>query len=72
MRNPGHIHQEALMGDSTMTPSAAARVLGLSKTHVLRLVDSGQIDAVRTPLGRLLDTASVERLAAERHEVAAA
>ena len=71
MRNPNHI--EVAMTDQTMSPSSAARVLGLSKTHVLRLADSGQIPTIRTPLGRILDGEAVTRLAAERaHGVAAA
>lgn len=47
-------------------PSDAARRLGLSKSHVLRLADHGKLDAVRTPLGRVISRESVERLLEER------
>jgi excisionase family DNA binding protein len=60
------------MTSATMTPSAAARELGLSKTHVLRLVDAGVLPATRTPLGRLLDEQAVYEMAAVRREKAAA
>jgi len=56
----------------TMSPSEAARVLGLSKTHVLRLADTGALPAMRTPLGRLLDSAAVHKLAERREEAKAA
>jgi len=52
----------------TMSPSEAARALGLSKTQVLRLADAGTIPAVRTPLGRLLDSAAVRKLAEQREQ----
>jgi excisionase family DNA binding protein len=47
-------------------PTAAARILGLSARHVVRLLDNGRLDGFRTPLGRLITLDSVERLAAER------
>jgi len=52
--------------DSRLTPSQAARRLGLSSQSIGDLFDAGRLTGQRTPLGRLIDTASVERLAAER------
>ena len=51
-------------------PSMAAQMLGISKRHVLRLADAGKLEAIMTPLGRLVTKASVERLREERHEAA--
>jgi excisionase family DNA binding protein len=50
-----------------MTPSDAARVLGLSADSVRVLGDSGRLPALRTVSGRrLFRRADVEHLAAER------
>jgi excisionase family DNA binding protein len=49
-----------------LTPSQAARELGLSVQRVRQLIDAGSLDCERTVLGRLIDPASVKRLAAER------
>ena len=49
-----------------LTPAQAARQLDLSAQRVRQLVDIGQLVAVRTPLGRLLDGAAVRALARER------
>ena len=51
-----------------MSPSEAARALGLSKTYVLRLADMGVLSAERTPLGRLFNAEAVLQLARERRE----
>jgi len=49
-----------------MTPSAAARELGLSVSWVKTLIEQGKLEAQRTVLGRLIDPKSVARLKAER------
>jgi hypothetical protein len=41
-------------------------VLGLSPQRVQQLTDGGQLAAVRTPLGRLIDRRAVEQLAERR------
>jgi excisionase family DNA binding protein len=61
--------------DDLMTPSDAARVLGLSADSVRVLSDSGRLPAMRTVSGRrLFRRGDVDRLAAERaqHTAAAA
>lgn len=47
-------------------PSEAARALGVSARHVLRLIERGQLGAVRTPLGHLVGRASLDRLVKAR------
>jgi excisionase family DNA binding protein len=49
-----------------VSPSTAARMLDMSKRHVLRLAEQGELIAVMTPIGRLIDRRSVEALAQER------
>lgn len=51
---------------SWITPTQAARLLQLSAQRIRQLTDQGRLSFVRTPLGRLLDPASVARLRAER------
>ena len=51
---------------SWLSPAQAGRVLGVTSQRVQDLVDSGRLVGVRTPLGRLVDPQSVERLVAER------
>jgi excisionase family DNA binding protein len=46
--------------------SEAARLIGLSANSVRRFADAGTLPAVRTRLGRLVDPAALERLAARR------
>src|SRR4051812_47595900 len=56
-----------------MTPSDAARVLGLSADSVRVLSDSGRLPAMRTVSGRrLFRRSDVDRLAAERAQHLAA
>ena len=55
-----------------LTPAVAARRLGLTTARVKQLEHEGRLSAIRTPLGRLLDPVSVERLLAERSERRAA
>jgi excisionase family DNA binding protein len=56
-----------------MTPSDAARVLGLSADSVRVLSDSGRLPAMRTVSGRrLFRRSDVDRLAAERAQAMAA
>ncbi|HZS39769.1 MAG TPA: helix-turn-helix domain-containing protein [Polyangia bacterium] len=53
-----------------MTPSDAARILGLSPDSVRALSDSGRLATLRTVSGRrLFRRADVERLANERADV---
>lgn len=47
-------------------PSAAARRLEISERHVRRLIETGKLPAVRTPIGNLISWSDVERLAEER------
>ncbi|MBM3318823.1 MAG: excisionase family DNA-binding protein [Candidatus Eisenbacteria bacterium] len=50
-----------------LTPSEAARALGVSRSYVLWLADTRRIRATRTPTGRrLISRRAVEHLAAER------
>src|SRR5215468_4594262 len=59
--------------DDLMTPSDAARVLGLSADSVRVLSDSGRLPAMRTVSGRrLFRRGDVDRLAAERAQQTAA
>jgi excisionase family DNA binding protein len=59
--------------DDLMTPSDAARVLGLSADSVRVLSDSGRLPAMRTVSGRrLFRRADVDRLAADRAQQTAA
>ncbi len=54
-----------------LTPAQAARKLGLTPQRVRQLADGGHLAYTMTPLGRLLDTADVARLAQERAQQAA-
>lgn len=49
-----------------MTPSSAARELGMSAAWVRKLVDQGKLIAEVTVLGRLIDPKSVAKLKADR------
>lgn len=56
-----------------MTPSDAARILGLSADSVRVLGDTGRLPSLRTVSGRrLFKRGDVEHLAAERARAAAA
>lgn len=50
----------------SMTTSQAARYLGLSRQHTIRLARLGRLPHIETPLGRLFLRADVERLAEDR------
>jgi excisionase family DNA binding protein len=52
--------------DSWLTCGQAARLLGVSPQYVQALADQGKLTATRVALGRLIDPASVERLAKQR------
>jgi excisionase family DNA binding protein len=53
--------------DELMTPSDAARILGLSSDSVRVLSDSGRLATLRTVSGRrLFRRGDVEKLASER------
>ena len=49
-----------------LTAAIAARALDLTPNRVRQLADEGRIRSIRTPLGRLLDPADVERMRVER------
>jgi excisionase family DNA binding protein len=55
------------MASAYVTPSEAARALGVSRSGVLWLVDTCRLRAVRTDTGRrLISRRDVERLRQER------
>lgn len=49
-----------------LSPSQAAKQLDVTPTRVSQLADEGQVKALKTPLGRLIDSASVEALVKAR------
>ena len=49
-----------------LSPVQAGRRLGVTPQRIVQLARAGEVEHVLTPLGRLLDPADVERLAAER------
>jgi excisionase family DNA binding protein len=51
-----------------LRPSEAARKLGISVELLRQWLRDGRLPHVRTPLGRLVPVAEVERLAAERQQ----
>jgi len=53
-------------GQHWLTPATAARLLGVTPCRVRQLIQEGKLVCERTPLGRLIDPASVEKLARER------
>jgi excisionase family DNA binding protein len=64
-------NREVANPDDLMTPSDAARVLGLSADSVRVLGDTGRLPALRTVSGRrLFRRGDVEHLAAERARTA--
>ncbi len=44
----------------------AARALGVSEKNVRALCDRGELDYTLTPIGRVVDRASVEKMVEER------
>lgn len=48
-----------------LSPAGAARRLGCSPSTIRNLVGAGKLSAWRSPLGRLVPAADVERLAVE-------
>jgi hypothetical protein len=54
--------------ENWLSPSQAGALLGTSGQWVTQLARRGELDAVRTSLGWLLNPADVERLANERLE----
>jgi excisionase family DNA binding protein len=61
-----------MLDQDWLTPSQAGRRLDLSAERVRQLTAEGRLSFIRTPLGRLLDPASVERLAVERRRLRSA
>lgn len=56
--------------ESWLSPSEAGEVLGTSGQWVTKLARRGELDAIRTSLGWLVNPADVDRLARERLEKA--
>ncbi len=54
--------------ENWLSPSQAGAMLGTSGQWVTQLARRGELDAVRTPLGWLVNPADVERVANERLE----
>jgi excisionase family DNA binding protein len=52
-----------------LTSAEAGRVLGVTGERVRQLVRSGRLEAIATPLGRLIPLEAVEALARERAAV---
>lgn len=52
--------EAAVLEVSYVPTSEAARRLGLSAHRIRQMVDAGQLQAVRTPLGRLIPVTAVE------------
>ncbi len=48
------------------SPAQAGQILGITPQRVRQLVRAGRIACITTPLGRLLDPASVHALLAKR------
>jgi predicted site-specific integrase-resolvase len=56
--------------ETRLTPAQAARRLDVTPAMIRWWTRHGQLDYELTPLGRLIDSASVERLRAERARAA--
>lgn len=52
-----------------LPPGKAAHILGVSTVRVRQLADRGDLQALRTPMGRLFDPGEVERLRCRRATV---
>jgi excisionase family DNA binding protein len=52
--------------EDLLTPTQAARLLGVSKTRVIQLGEAGRLRYIRSPLGRLFDAEVVRDLVLER------
>jgi len=51
-----------------LSPAQASRLLGVTPQRIGQLLAEGKLQAVKTPLGHLVEVASVERLLAERRQ----
>jgi excisionase family DNA binding protein len=51
-----------------LAPAQAARALGVADSTVRGMVKRGQLAALRTPIGIVIKTEDVERLAQQRAE----
>jgi DNA-binding transcriptional MerR regulator len=56
----------AQTAEKRLTPAQAALRLGVTPAMIRHWADRGRLTCERTPLGRLVDADSVERLRAER------
>ena len=56
--------------DEYVSLAHAGTLLGVSSQRIRQLADSGRLEAIRTPLGRLVTRESVEALRAQRAGVA--
>jgi len=54
------------IGDQWLAPTEAARILGLTTDRIRQFCNEGRLTHLRTPLGRLIEGASVEQMRAER------
>ncbi len=64
----GEEHRGIREVESWLSPSQAGAMLGTSGQWVTQLARRGELEAVRTSLGWLVNPADVERLAKERLE----
>lgn len=51
-----------------LTPTGAARRLGVSVARVHQLMAEGKLSCLKTPLGRLVDPKGVDQIARERRQ----
>jgi hypothetical protein len=56
----------ALDPQSELTPAQAARLIGLTPARIRQLMRLGQLQYRSTPLGRLIDPTSLQRLLTTR------
>jgi len=52
--------------EKTLSRSQAARALGVSGERISQIIRTGQLGAVKSPLGKLIPADEVERLKLER------
>lgn len=53
-----------------LTPAQAARELGLTPHRIQQMIDAGQLEGQRSPLGRLASAKSVDAEVARRQALA--
>jgi excisionase family DNA binding protein len=60
--------EEAMKWKDYMTPSQAARRIGVSVHTIKAWIKKGRMRCIETPLGRLIPVSEVERLAREHEQ----